>query len=180
MKHYNRVYNPLIRQESEWLIICDIDEYFFGVNEKLSDYVRKVNETDTQCIKSNWLRFGSSNLDMQPECIRTSFLYRDPAIQTSYNKSIMRTSTCRGLGIHNHSMLDKEKFILDNENIHLNHYQVMSKEYYEKIKMTRGGADGFPTKEECDTWRSWNWFNLRNRNEYQDNTLKDILENNLY
>ena len=29
------------------------------------------------------------------------------------------------------------KIIIDNENIRLNHYQIMSKEYFEKVKMTK-------------------------------------------
>ena len=43
-----------IKDDTLWLMIIDVDEYFFGVNEKLSDYVRKINDTTNKnCIKSN-------------------------------------------------------------------------------------------------------------------------------
>ncbi len=47
-----------------------------------------------------------------------------------------------------------ERTISDNERFYLNHYQIQSLEYFQKVKMTRGAA----TKVENDTARHMQYF----------------------
>lgn len=62
---YNRAVE-LSKLDSEWLIICDSDEFYFPTNEfYLSSALKQY---DDRCgVIIEWLRYGSNNVDIIPD-----------------------------------------------------------------------------------------------------------------
>ena len=65
--------------------------------------------------------------------------------------------------------------ILKNSFLHINHYQIQSVEFFQKIKMIRGDA----TDNKKNNIRDMNLFIKidKNTNEFIDTELKDIQQN---
>ena len=63
---------------------------------------------------------------------------------------------------------------LKNSNLHINHYQIQSVEFFQKIKMTRGDADNIKN----NNFRTMDHFKKcdRNTNQIIDTELKEIQE----
>jgi hypothetical protein len=59
--------------------------------------------------------------------------------------------------------------ILNESNLHINHYMIQSFDFFSKVKMSRGDADN--TRYESK--RTIDFFNLHNYNDLQDNELKN-------
>lgn len=190
-EHHNKVFN-LIKQDIEWLIVCDLDEFWFGVKKNLSNYIKELPK-DINRIKLYWDLFGSSGYDKQPENIRTSFVYRkSEQIRThsGFSKCILKANETILLDVHDHyhknydfsrspktnykDTINEWKTVYDDlDNIRLFHYQIMSKEYFSKVKMSRGDN----MYEDWDSLRSWEYFNERDYNEIPDYTLSNLVIN---
>lgn len=185
IEHYNTVFKQ-IKNCTDWIMVIDIDEYFYCSKEPLASYIKKEVESKYNKIKNTWKIFGSSGHENQPENIRCSFLQaRDvkglyhPSI-TNLHKCIYKSSLVDNICTHN-SINSLSKKRTDSSNgwitlfndtfIHLNHYQIMSKEYYQKIKMTRGDVASVDPRI-----RNWNYFNLRDQNNFLDQELCNLCE----
>ena len=174
IEHYNTVYNK-IKNETEWLAIIDVDEYLYctSPNMIMRDIIKTLNFENI--IRLYWYRFGSSGFDKQPEEIRTSFVMRfnDVCKERHQSKSIIKTSSFISLGIHKHQNIKNLIFYNNNDILRINHYQIMSKEYFEKIKMVNG--DVFDDKK--DNIRTWDYFDYRDKiSIYMDTTLSDLVK----
>lgn len=174
-EHYNTVFNQ-IKNDIEWLIICDIDEYFFGLKEKLSDFIK--NKDDFDYFVCNWINFGSNGYIEQPNDIRTSFTKRffdtKKSLGGCHEKYIAKASVIDDIWVH-HFFTRKEnikKLITDE--VLLFHYQIMSKNYYERIKMSRGDS----AANYWDNLRDWNYFYERDGNEVEDLRLSNLIKLN--
>ena len=146
-----------IRKTCEWLIIADLDEFWFcpdgsTLQEKL------MNFDGLDVIYANWRMFGSSGLINHPKSIRESLIHSDPKLAAHCNtKYLCRTSALRGawaVCIHKIAGANSNKTISDNENFHLNHYTIQSREFFEKCKMQRGDA----STAKYDNFRDWSYF----------------------
>jgi glycosyltransferase involved in cell wall biosynthesis len=139
MVHYNAVY-PYIKSNTKWLLVADVDEYLFGVKQPLGDFVL---ETDELCFRVDWTIFGSSQLRQQPKLIRKNFIHRQSTEFNNECKAMFQTDYVSNLNIHTHkytaSIPPKTVKPLDSE-LRLHHYAIMSWEYFETIKMSRGDA----------------------------------------
>lgn len=186
---YNKYYLHRVKKETKWLIICDIDEYIYGRNDciKIIDALNKL-PLNIEKIWLPWKCFGSNNNKIQPKNIIHSFNKWSGECSNNHGlgKSIFRTihleeiQTCGHivklnknniLYNANGNLYDKFDFSFDNIknlNLHLNHYMIMSEEYYQKIKCVRGGGEsGITTKY---TMRRFHEFN-KNHNKIIDNEL---------
>lgn len=189
-EHYNTIFN-IIKQDIEWLIVCDLDEFWFGVKKNLSNYLKEL-PSDINRVKTYWDIFGSCGYEKQPDNIRTSFIKRRSEQlrpHGGFAKCIVKSNQTLKLDIHDHYPINydfsREQYnwfdtpdgwhtlVDDFDNIKLFHYQVMSKEYYSKIKMTRGDN----MKEEWDSLRTWEYFNERDFNDIEDYTLAYLSQN---
>jgi hypothetical protein len=56
---------------------------------------------------------------------------------------------------------------LKNYNLHINHYAIQSREFFERVKMTRGDV----ADKEKDTYRDWHYFDLLDTNYIFDDEL---------
>lgn len=177
-KKYNQLenYKELIKKENlqnktKWLIICDLDEFFYGYPKKLKDTINEFNEYDI--IYSNWKMFGSNNLIEHPKDIRKSLLLRQPELNL-LTKYIVQIKNINIDNINLHEIYaDKLNFIIENNKIKLNHYPIQSLDFFMKVKMKRGDA----TSSIVDNIRDMNYFYKYDENaKFEDNELKILLE----
>ena len=174
-KNYNTVLNDYAKQECEWLLICDADEYIYNTtnNKTIVDYLLELDSDEVNQISIPWKMFGSSDFDKQPSNIRKSFTQRKKDVDNENSKSIVKTTFVNELSVHTkgHSFLSGNT-TFENEKLNLNHYAIMSKEYYEKIKMTRGDVN----HPQYENVRDWNYFNSYDFKEVIDTTLADMVD----
>ena len=84
--------------------------------------------------------FASSRYINQPHNIRKSFLWRWESLH-NLTKAIVNVELNDKIYIHGHEYNNCNSNIISNpQELALNHYNIMSKEYYNKVKMTRGDA----------------------------------------
>lgn len=170
--NYNLVYHE-IRNATNWLAVCDIDEYWYTPTGRTINYIRKIDQEGTTHLHCKLYNFGSSGYITQPSCIRTSFIKRAAELGTI--KSIFKTSKVSTIDIHMNEITNGSVVKLDYTNIRLNHYCIMSKEYFEKVKMVRGDAAGYPNIATCDVKRDWRYFEAHDFNEVEDAALSRIV-----
>ena len=185
---FNKIYLQKIKKESEWIIICDIDEYIYarnGFNQIMT--VLDRFSSNVEKIWLPWKCFGSNGNKNQPNNIIKSFTKRKEGYTKNdgFGKIICRTANLKGIETCGHVVsLSKnnilynangqklENFNLDEENcqnlnLHLNHYMLMSEEYYQKIKCTRGGGEsGISGKYSIGFFHNFDKrYNILNDNE---------------
>ena len=156
---------------TEWMLIIDIDEFVYARNRRtIPQYLRKL-PSRVGSIVLPWKTFGCAGLLDQPasiisSCRRTEtprsgirnikMLTRMASLRspTSFtlhlSETVGETIITNGKG---EKLPQRQPTVVwpffdgwfPNETqphaLHLNHYQVMSLEYFRKIKMRRGSAD---------------------------------------
>lgn len=191
---FNKYFLDKIKKESKWIIVIDIDEYIYCTNNQtINTFLLSINMDEYNSIYIPWKIFGSSNYNKQPKDIINSFTLREnnnnildriTKWQTGFFKEICLTENINTLNIHEcetkkQKAIYKKKELITNPNIYLinfpiklNHYMVMSKEYYEKIKCSRGGG----ASSKCYKY-TMNYFNdtLKQFNMIEDLELKTII-----
>jgi hypothetical protein len=168
--HYNTVY-AYMKNETKWLIVCDADEYIYNRNkdENIASYVNKLDSNEISSIELNWKMFGSSDYKTQPiNNIRTSFTWRQKNINSDL-KSIVSTKLTSKILIHSHEYI-KTNAINNPPELALNHYAIMSEEYFKKVKMTRGDV----YNKEVQNIRDMKYFEAYDHKEEYDDELKNL------
>lgn len=136
INYYNQVFN-IIKNDCEWLIVCDADEYIYNRNkgQKITDYLRNVTQN---AISLDWKMFTSNGYITQPPSIRKYFTRRRKRLfQSDKNsKMIVRASSTSYLYVHAHKYEGLP--IVNPPELALNHYAIMSLEYFKEVKMNRG------------------------------------------
>jgi hypothetical protein len=176
----NKYFFEKVKKESEWVIICDIDEYIFNtdIDNNIFDYLKNLNNISKLIIP--WKCFaGHKDKNIIPHDICISLFARTNNIQygTSnvkygYSKSIVKTNDLINLEVHNSTINDEKKTKLLNidDKLHLNHYQLISELYYKKIKCNRGGGQtSFTFKYTMDFYKKEHFRCL----VIEDNLLKN-------
>ena len=171
VKHYKYVYDKEnLKEATKWLIVVDLDEFFYCKNSKISNELH--NYEDYDFITSKWRMFGSNNCIKHPKDIRISLTKRieDLHINTKY---IFQTKNINSSSLDIHWLTDGYKNNIDlSEIFRLNHYPIQSKEFFEKVKMTRGAAD------QEQNVRDWDYFDSYNIDtDYNDEDLKNMILN---
>jgi hypothetical protein len=165
---YTKIFLDVVKRETKWLIICDIDEYIYSRNNynKITDVLNKL-PSNVEKIWLSWKIFGSNGHINQPKNIIKSFNKRSNNYNKDlgFGKTICKTINLNSFGCCGHYVVlnknnefyNSNGILLDNYelteennknlNLHLNHYMVMSEEYYLKIKCTRGGGESGSTSK---------------------------------
>lgn len=163
--HFKNHFLNIIKKETEWIIVCDIDEYIYARNnyKKISDKLNSINN-NIEKIWLPWKIFGSNGHIKQPSNIKKSFIKREDSMSSKkkdlgHGKCISRTRNIINFGTCGHNIqingnnkeylsngeeLDKFEYNENNLNkldLHLNHYMLLSEEYYLEIKCKRGGGE---------------------------------------
>jgi hypothetical protein len=168
--HYATTYDRYIHGNTYWLIVCDLDEFFYGTSTPLGEWLHGQEQWDV--IYSPWWMFGSVEGE-HPDDIRSSVTKRKEE-QGTENKYIVKTSILRHpLQIDVHCIRGhNENLCLNTDEIRLNHYPIPSKSFFE-VKMSRGDVN----RKEWDTVRDWSYFEQYNSNTtYEDTQLKELIK----
>lgn len=177
----NKHFLSKIKNESKWVIVCDIDEYIYHTNnnKKIPDFL--INNEQYSRIWIPWKLFGASkNPNIIPNLIN-DLVYRQKSINTEkigLGKSIMKCSNLIELETH-FSIVNGNTLRLNlTSELHCNHYKLISEKYFKEIKSVRGGGQsGF-----SNNYKFENFFNENKLyNDIADNSLKNkiiYLKNN--
>lgn len=177
-EHYRYVFDKFnLKRNTFWLAICDLDEYYYGVDNLLTKKLKSL-ENCFDYILCNWIMFGSNGNEKQPEDIRVA-LTKCAKEMSTYTKYIFKTNAIRSsASIWVHNLLDVpyiplKRIRVANKLIRLNHYPTQSLEYFTTVKMTRGDSY-WPS---CDNIRDMDYFKRYEFNDIEDNTLKNLVLN---
>ena len=178
---YNHFFQKHLK-ETYWFGILDLDEFLYsplGIDIKI---ILKNYEQFNQ-LMVNWVHFGSSNFEKQPESVVSNFINRGEYNSNKngpngrYNsfKSIVKTNATIKLGIHAHYYNNSSQgknisFKEINTPLLINHYAIQSKEYWTNIKMTRGDVNYWYDKQGWQ--RNMELFHQMDNNEIKDEKLK--------
>jgi len=181
-QHYRYVFdNENLKDKTKWLCICDIDEFFFGTEQKLSTELDNFDNYDV--INTHSFFYGSDNLINQPEDIRTAIVHRTDDVINGV-KYIFKPNCINDsseIWIHwlvipgtlQKTYLYKQTF--NDTKIRLNHYITQSLEYFQKVKMTRGDV----STSENEYRRTMEVFDYFVKEAtIRDDILKCIVEDN--
>ena len=174
VQHYRNMYtNNDIQNKTKWLIVCDLDEFFYGTRHKLS--LQLTHFEDYQIIYCNWYMFGSDNLINHPEDIRLNNLHREKNLHIleKYIVNVAHIKSANCIDVHGISDIN-DTIRHDNDFICLNHYPIQSLDFFQNVKMKRGDVH----RSEVENIRDMNYFNAYNAHtDYEDCVLKNIILN---
>lgn len=168
-KYRQIIVQEKLKEKTDWLIICDADEFFYGVPKKLS-VTLKEDFDFAEMVACNWRMFGSSGLKEHPESILKSIVHRQENLHLQ--KYIFRPRKVDDVNnIAVHEINQPLNVVGENDKIRLNHYVIQSLEYYEKIKMKRGDVahPGADTKHNMDFFN-----NINGSATFLDDTLANM------
>lgn len=172
-------------KNTHWVLVCDLDEFVWGVNYKLSDILKNIKDEKIGQIQIPWERFGSSGHIYQPKNVINSFLMRKEYNgDTSPMKCIGRASCINTIYVHDFGLNEgfytvdskfdkkdpKEYFKLTERYINSSyircaHYQVQSYDFFMNNKAKRGKVNN-----EMD----------RTDQFFKDHDTNDIYDDKLY
>jgi hypothetical protein len=173
--HYRYVFdNANLKNETFWLAVCDLDEFFFGVDKNLKINLRTLEDSYDYIICC-WKMFGSDGHQSHPEDIRRDITFRKKDLcdggKYIFKPQIIDNSS--RIWLHTLVDIDIERKTVENVLIQLNHYPIQSLDFFQKVKMTRGDA----YTEYSDNVRDLTYFNNYDTNEYCDEKLKNLVIN---
>jgi len=178
VEHYRYVFDKEnLKQKTFWLAVCDLDEFFYGVDKKLSTKLRAL-QSSFNYVLCNWQMFGSDGLKEHPDDIRKAITHCDKKLwlETKYIFKPLSIKDSSSIWIHsliNIPYFNKSRIRIANQLIKLNHYPIQSLEFFQKVKMTRGAADC----KNSENVRDMNYFNKYDYRDINDETLKNIILN---
>jgi FkbM family methyltransferase len=183
-EHYRNIFDENnLKETTKWLIICDLDEFFFGTEKKLITTLEDFDKYDV--INTHSFFYGPDDNIEHPKDIRISNIYRN-SDTINGNKYIFKPKIIKDsseIWIHwlvipnTYTQNHYDNEIYEDIKIRLNHYQIQSLYFFEKIKMTRGDV----SKLENEYIRTKELFeHHKNTCTIKDDILKNIIENNTY
>jgi hypothetical protein len=173
--HYRYVFdNANLKNETYWLAVCDLDEFFFGVDKNLKIKLRTL-EDHYDYILCNWKMFGSDGHETHPEDIRRDITFRKKDLwsETKYIFKPQIIDNSSRIWIHWLIDIEVKRKGVANVLIQLNHYPIQSLDFFQKVKMSRGDA----SCDAHDNVRDLTYFNRYDTNEYCDEILKNLIIN---
>jgi hypothetical protein len=176
-----------------------MDEYIYSRNKykTILDYINNIPK-DIEIITLPWKNFGNNNIIKQPTSIVSSFTmcedpnaYKERVVNNNWLghcKSLVKTQNinalenhCSGLKENSNKTLYFSDFSeaniklydITSQNLHINHYQHMSHEYYTTVKMIRGDAQGPINNYELNRFNNENtYFNVTSDYELHNKYFK--------
>lgn len=138
--YYNKYFLDKL-QETEWFLICDIDEYVWSSRFlKLKDCCDCLRQSQIFSLAIPMVLFGSNNQILQPKSIVKGFTKRSTMNKNYLNfvtdvhqyKSIVLSSKVQQFEIHTHQVscdtVYQNSLNLDLDLLRLNHYRLQSEE----------------------------------------------------
>jgi len=142
-RHVRAMNHCLNRKDisTKWLSLTDIDEFIYGRNERLIDFIKKNESYDS--LKFRWLGFGSSGNKNRPKgLVIESYLKRGNFEDLPGGKSIVKFGVIKEMrDPHNPKNTNNSKLFEDD--VFINHYVTRSLQDWEE-KCKKGGGNGRP------------------------------------
>lgn len=183
---YNKCYLDIIKNETKWIIICDIDEYIYNKcqNSNIITYLKNIEISNQKIslIWIPWLVFGTKNHKETPINIINTLNKRisdnDIKYKVGYGKSIYLTKFIGNKKtnymlncVHFSETSGEIKKLNLNSNLRCNHYQFISYNYYKNIKCIRQSGS---TNNKTNVYTMDYFNNINNiSNKKLDNVLKN-------
>ncbi len=145
-KHYwTAIEKFKIRKHCEWLLIADLDEFWFCKDGKsLSAQLGEMDDLDV--IYANWTMFGSAGHENHPDSLRLRLTRKKPlGSLDGGTKWIARThvlSSRNAVQVHKVKGACSSRTYTRNDVFQINHYQNQSLEFWTTVKMCRGDVLG--------------------------------------
>jgi predicted metallo-beta-lactamase superfamily hydrolase len=178
---YNQHYLEKVKKETEWLIVCDIDEYFYLNDEmRLIDFLSEPPFPDAYWVP--WRLFGTTHKNTPKSLVKFLLLrQKDPTgkIIGGHGKSIIRTEKLKELNVHSSDFTGKAKKIRVgfNDKLRINHYKLISEDYYKNNKCVRGGGES----GHCHVYTMGRFHSDNNSFlEWKDKVLSNKLPREIY
>lgn len=171
--HYNTVFNQHIRGRVTWLLVVDLDEFAYhrSPGKTLRDFVNPLDPDRVCSVWMRWKVFGSNGHAKQPPSIRKGFTKKQSELAEP-GKSIVSVRLTKNITVHDHDHSSGScQHIKEPPELALNHYQIMSREYFERVKMGRGDV----LHPQLTNERDWTYFAAHDRNEVEDNELAELV-----
>ena len=179
LKAYNEKAIPFLREKGiDVIVVVDLDEYLFGTDGK--NLKEHIQETFTKpdrpsAFTCGWMMFGSSGHKTQPPSIREGFTgawtgNAEPA-NTNSGKSVTLLSDIKEL-TSQHVPDVSVRTDSCPAGLQINHYPIMSEEYFQKVKMPRG--DVF--MEMNENARNMDYYRRYDKNDVKDTKLADLVK----
>lgn len=181
--NYNVLYEQRVRNECTWLVVVDADEYMYNRSKgsTLASFLHTIPfDLTVAGVYLHWKMFGSCGYQTQPRGrIRASFVKRRQELDPVQQKAIVNTRFTSRLHIHSHFHESDEegtvlKIAIDPSELALNHYPIMSVEYFTSVKIPRG--DVFNPDD--DKVRNFEYFERYDFNDVEDDELKRLVIDN--
>lgn len=174
-QHYNEIYKE-IRATTTWLIVADLDEFWYGAQtgSTLRSALQKTHDK-VDVVYAPWRMFGTSGHVDHPKSLRRDLIHcwPEPAPTQKY---ILRTRSILPGDLEIHYVRSQRKVSITDTTgqvFALNHYPLQSVEFFTKVKMTRGSA----CHARHDDVRTQEYFNSYNNKAVVINTaLSDMLK----
>lgn len=187
---YNDCFEDHVRGKTEWLLVCDLDEFVFGAKRvPLALELLEVPE-DVGALYFRWILFGSNGHTTQPVSILKGFTkrlkYPSATPEFSHSKYLVRVDSVaeRGLRVFDVALKpptkspkaarrivrfgeNRTEASLKLEPIRIHHYVVQSRDWFDTVKSVRGDA----FSAERDDMRDAAYFKLFDRNDVEDKSL---------
>lgn len=178
MHAYNTAGIPKLKEKGmDVMVVTDLDEYYFGKDGRLlKDYINEIftRPNRPSGYTCGWSMFGSNGHDKQPPSVREGFTMRwqenaEPENGIS-GKTTMLISELKDERLSCQHIPDlKGERISCPEGLQINHYPIMSREYYNKVKKPRGDVY---TKHH-NSARDDAYFTKYDNNKVEDKKLAD-------
>lgn len=173
VENYRHVFEHHIKKKSKWVIVADMDEFWYVKNSTIRRELPKFEQYDV--ILSNWRMFGTDGHVEHPRDIRTAITHRKQELDQN-TKYIFQSGKIKTEQVWIHYPLGLVKKQINASNIFiLNHYPLQSEEFFQKIKMKRGSAN----TSKHENVRDDEYFQKYNLNTtFLDTDLKEMVERN--
>lgn len=168
---YRHVYENYIKGKSRWVVIADLDEFWYVKGSTIRNELPKYEDHDV--IISKWRMFGTDGHVQHPKDIRTAITHRKEELWKD-GKYIFQSGKIKTGQVWIHYPVNYFGKIFNGSDIFcLNHYPLQSEEFFRKVKMTRGSANA----SKHEHIRNEDYFRRYNENtDFSDTDLKEMVE----
>ena len=176
----------LLATVTEWLAVVDLDEYAYARNGTIAEYLQTV-PSHVGRLDIPWKMFGSSGHVSQPAGSVVNNFTKRKAGHHPNVKSIARACAVTSFDIHRLQLkpeyhaawpfvagADSGEDLAASEAglaqlaIHLNHYPIQSREWFMRVKVTRGDV----STSAMENIRDESYFKAYDTNEVVDEELR--------
>lgn len=177
---YNKHFLQTVKSFFDWVLVVDLDEFVYVRGwPNIPSYLKSL-DSNIRSIQLTWKMFGSNGHTNQPESAIHGFTKRSPIGWKTETKMLCSCHNLKKLGIHTHQLKGKGKDlrfpeIMSEESLrkaplHINHYAIQSKDWFFKVKCTRGDVDS----KASENVRNESYFKEYDRNGIVDGELSSL------